>query len=65
MSTGLKQALEALQELPEPAQTTVVERFQQMIARAKIDGRLAQSEARGGETPADAFFAELRAVYGK
>jgi hypothetical protein len=38
--------------------------MQQMISRAKIDARLAQSEARGGETPADAFFAELKQQYG-
>ena len=64
MSTDLKHAVEELKRLPEEQQTTLVERLQDMISRAKIDTRLAQSEARGGETPADVFFAELKKQYG-
>ncbi len=56
--------MEELKLLPEEQQTTLVERLQDMISRAKIDTRLAQSEARGGETPADVFFAELKKQYG-
>lgn len=65
MSTDLKNTLEELEKLPEPQQSTIVERFQQMVARARIDGRLAASEARGGETPSDIFFAELKRTYGR
>ena len=64
MNSALQNALEELRELPEDQQTTLVQRFEDMVARAKIDARLAASEARGGETPSDTFFAELRARYG-
>ena len=64
MSTDLKHAVEELKQLPEEQQTTIIERLQDMVSRAKIDASLAQAEARGGETPADVFFAELRKQYG-
>ena len=64
MSTDLKHAVEELKQLPEEQQTTIIERLQDMVSRAKIDARLAQGEARGGETPADVFFAELKKQYG-
>ncbi len=59
MNSALQKALEELRELPEDQQTTLVQRFEDMVARPKIDARLAASEARGGETPSDTFFAEL------
>ena len=64
MSVTLQKALQALQQLPECDQAALVERFEDMVARARIDAKLAESEARGGETAADAFFAELRAQFG-
>lgn len=64
MSANLKKTLEELRRLPEDRQATLVERFDEMVARAKIDARLAASETRGGETPADTFFSELKAQYG-
>ena len=64
MNTTLQKALEELRQLPEDRQTTLVERFDEMVARAKIDTRLAANEARGGETASDTFFSELKAQYG-
>ena len=64
MSTDLKHTVEELKQLPEEQQATIVERLQDMVSRAKINARLAQSEARGGETPADTFFAELKKRHG-
>ena len=64
MSVSLRKALKALQQLPEDSQAALVERFQDMVARARIDAKLAESEARGGETASDTFFAELRAEFG-
>lgn len=64
MSALLKKTMEELAELPEDQQETLAERFQHMVARAKIDARLSAAEARGGETPSDQFFAELKAHYG-
>ncbi len=64
MSANLKKTLEELRRLPEDRQATLVARFDEMVARAKIDSRAAASEARGGETPADTFFSELKALYG-
>lgn len=51
-------------QIPEDSQAALVERFQDMVARARIDAKLAESEATGGETAANAFFAALRAEFG-
>ncbi len=64
MNTILQKALEELEQLPEDRRSTVVERIGELVTRAKIDERLAASEARGGATPADTFFAELKTEYG-
>ncbi len=64
MNTDLKHAVEELKQLPEEQQTTLVERFQDMISRAKIEAELAQAEERGGETPAETLFARLKKQYG-
>jgi hypothetical protein len=65
MNTTLQKALAELEQLPADRRSTVVERFGELIARAKIDERLAASEARGGAIPEDAFFAEVKAEYEK
>jgi hypothetical protein len=64
MSATLQKTLEELRRLPEDRQVALVERFDEMVTRATIDARLAASEARGGETGSDSFFAELRSQYG-
>ena len=64
MSRTLDKALAELSELPEDQQATLVARIADMIARAKVDARLAASEKRGGEMPSDVFFAQLRDRYG-
>lgn len=64
MNATLQKALAELERLPADRQSIVVEQFEELVARAKIDERLAASEARGGATPADTFFAELKAEYG-
>ncbi len=63
MNAILKQTLDALEQLPEAQQQELAARFQSMVARARIDAMLAEGEARGGETPHDQFFAELKALY--
>lgn len=64
MNTTLQKALQELEKLPEESRSTVVERIGELVARAKIDERLAASEARGGATPADKFFADPKAEHG-
>lgn len=64
MSTTLERTVEALKQLPAKQQSALVERFGEMVARARIDAHLERAEARGGETPADAFFAALKTRYG-
>lgn len=61
MTTSLQKTLEELQELPEDQQANLLAQFEDMIARAKIDAKLAASEKRGGETRADIFFEQIRA----
>ena len=61
---NLQDAIEELRQLPEDLQTEIVTRLEDMVARAKIDAKLAESEKRGGATPSDTFFAELRAENG-
>jgi hypothetical protein len=63
--TTLQKALDELRELPEDQQADLIARFEDMIARTRIDAKLSMSEQRGGATPADEFFAELRAKYGE
>ncbi|MDP6952711.1 MAG: hypothetical protein QGF53_08105 [Alphaproteobacteria bacterium] len=63
MNSALKETLEALQTLPDEAQTEIVARFDDMVTRAVIDARLAEAEKQGGEIPSDEFFAWLRARY--
>ncbi len=64
MTTILKKTLEELHELPEDQQATLSTQFEDMIARAKIDAKLAASEVRGGETRTDIFFEQIRAQIG-
>jgi len=64
MTTILKKTLEELHELPEDQQATLITQFEDMIARAKIDAKLAASEVRGGETRTDIFFEQIRAQIG-
>lgn len=64
MTTTLQKTLEELNELPEDQQANLLTQFEGMIARAKIDAKLAASEERGGETPADIFFEQIRAQIG-
>ncbi len=64
IATTLQKALDELRELPKDRQATLDARFEDMIARVKIDAKLAASEKRGGETPADEFFVQLRARFG-
>ncbi len=64
MNTDLKHAVEELKQLPEEQQMTLVECFQDMINRAKIEAELAQAEERGGETPTETLFARLKRQYG-
>lgn len=61
MQQTLQKALDKLHELPEAQQATLITQFADMIARAKIDARLAASEDHGGETRTDIFFEQLRA----
>lgn len=64
MSKILEQTMEALKRLPREQQSTLVERFGEMVARAKIDAHLEHAEKRGGEMPTDQFFAALKTRYG-
>jgi len=53
MTTPLQKTLDELHELPEDQQESLLAQFEDMIARAKIDAKLAASEERGCETRAD------------
>lgn len=60
MNQIIKDALKELSGLSDEQQKDIGERLRDLIARAKIDQHLADAERRGGTTPSDRVFAELR-----
>jgi len=65
MNQTLKKAIREVEMLPESDQEELGQALMDMAARKKIDARLASAVKRGGATPSDEFFAELRARYGR
>ena len=64
MNQALRKAIQEAEGLPDAEQEELAHALLTMVARKKINARLAASEARGGETPHDAFMTELRQRYG-
>jgi hypothetical protein len=64
MNQTLKEAIRAVEALPEAEQEELAQKLFHMAERKRIDAKLAAAEARGGETPHEEFMAELRARYG-
>jgi hypothetical protein len=63
MNQTLKEAIQAVEALPESEQEELAQKLLDMAARKRIDAKLAAAEARGGKTPHKEFMAELRARY--
>lgn len=63
MNQTLKDAIKAVEALPEDEQEELAQAMLAMAARKRIDAKLAAAEARGGSTPHDEFMAELRSRY--
>lgn len=64
MNQILKDAIREVEALPETEQEELARELMAMAARKKIDARLEAALKRGGATPQDEFFAELRTQYG-
>ena len=64
MNQTLKNAIREVEALPEDEQEELGRALMDMALRKKIDARLEAAVKRGGSTPQDEFFAELRARYG-
>lgn len=64
MNQTLKNAIREIEALPEAEQEELAQALLDMALRKKIEARLAAAVKRGGATPSDEFFAELRARYG-
>jgi uncharacterized alpha-E superfamily protein len=64
MNQTLKNAIQEVEALPEAEQEELGRALMDMALRKKIDARLEAAVRRGGATPHDEFFAELRARYG-
>ena len=65
MNLTLKKAIREIEALPESEQEELGQALLDMAIRKKIDARLAAAVKRGGATPSEEFFAELRARYGR
>lgn len=64
MNQTLKKAILEVEALPEAEQEELGQALMDMALRKKIDARLDAAVKRGGSTPHDEFFAELRSRYG-
>jgi hypothetical protein len=64
MNQTLKDAIRAVEALPEAEQEELAQTLLKMAVRKRIDAKLAAAEARGGATPHEEFMTELRARYG-
>jgi hypothetical protein len=64
MNQTLKEAIRAVEALPEAEQEELAQTLLKMAVRKRIDAKLAAAEARGGATPHEEFMTELRARYG-
>jgi hypothetical protein len=62
MNAILKRTIDAFSKLPKAQQEELALRFQEMVAHAEIDAKLARSEAHGGAAPHDSVMAELRSM---
>jgi hypothetical protein len=64
MNQTLKEAIRAVEALPEAEQEELAQALLDMAWRKKIDAKLAAAEARGGTTSHEEFMTELRSRYG-
>jgi hypothetical protein len=56
MNQTLKEAIRAVEALPEAEQEELAQALRKMALRKKIDAMLAEGEAEGGETSQDEVF---------
>ena len=63
MNQTLKDAIREVEALPEEEQEELAQALMDMAVRKKIDARLAAAVKRGGATPQEEVFTELRARY--
>lgn len=64
MNQTLKNAIREAEALPEAEQEELGRVLMDMAIRKKIDAKLAEAEAEGGEIPAEEVFRNLRQRYG-
>ena len=64
MNKTLKNAIREVEALPEAEQEELGRALMDMAIRKKIDAKLAEAEAEGGEIPAEEVFRNLRQRYG-
>ena len=63
MNQMLSKAISEVSALPEADQNEIALEMIDSAARKRIEALLLESEARGGRTPADEYFKELRSRY--
>lgn len=65
MNQTLKDAISAVEALPEDEQEELAQALLAMAVRKRIEAKLAAAEARGGRNRHDEVVARLRARYGE
>lgn len=64
MNQTLKDAIRAVEALPEAEQEELAQAFRRMALRRKIDLMLAEAEAEGGESPQEEVFDRILRRHG-
>jgi hypothetical protein len=65
MNQTLKEAIRAVEALPEADQEELANALLTLVERRRVMSRLTAAEKRGGATSAEDFLAELTARYGR
>lgn len=63
MNQTLKNAIREVEQLPEAEQQELAEALLIMAARKRIDAKLAEAEAEGGEMTTEEVFSRLKAKH--
>ncbi|MCO5160377.1 MAG: hypothetical protein M9939_04535 [Mesorhizobium sp.] len=65
MNHSLRNGIREVEALPEKDQEEIALALHHMAVRKRIDARLDAALRRGGEMPAEVFYAELQEKYGE
>jgi hypothetical protein len=65
MNQTLKEAIRAVEALPDAEQEELAQKLRSMALRKKIEVMLAEAEAEGGETPQEEVFDRILRQHGR